>query len=1063
MSARRAIRDSDHLRQLVGIDFTDAQLAPITASWRQPAAIIAGAGSGKTTVMAARVVWLVGHEGIPPEQVLGLTFTNKAASELAARIRANLAKLQLSEGPGDTAGEPTVSTYHAFAGSLISEHGLRCGIEPDLRVAADASRFQRAVAVINSYPGRLDYVSTSMPNTVNDVRHLDGQLAEHLVTTEQLRDHDTAVIRELESTPVTRGGLPGTLQREAIEAARKRIELSYLVDGYRQAKADDGVMDFSDQMSWGAQLAALDEVAADMRSRFTAVLLDEYQDTSVAQRDLLVSLFSGPTQQGSTQQGHSHSVTAVGDPAQSIYGWRGASATNLVQFLDDFPATGAPGSSNLYSLAETRRCAPQIIDVANRVAAEYYATSDIVQPLHAADANPAGTITAGLHCDITDEIAALVEQVRACHHEGTPWSEMGILVRTGAETGEVVAALRQADVPVEVVGLSGLLWQPVVRDVISMLQLMHDVTANPAALRLLTGSRWRIGPRDLALLGQRAAQLVRTDTPAGDGLQPRLEEAVAGVDPSEVVSLLDAVEDPGTTPFSVEAAERFAEFSAILVQLRQHIGEPLTDLTRRVVTALNIDLELMASGQVHEADNLAAFIDVVADYSQHDRYASLAGLLAYLQAETDHDGGLDLAQVGSSDAVQLLTAHKAKGLEWDVVFLPFVCDEVFPSRRSRPRWVTQGSEFPVALRGDAAGLADIDEWSNKGLEDYKTGCKAEALMEEHRLAYVAFTRARHTLHVSGHRWGRTQKTPRATSPYLRIVRDWLAEHGHEPLVWADEPGEDDINPLLAESEAVAWPAPIAGMDARARAAAEVRAWQQDGSAPGEVQFDDADPHGSAELAEIDAQLDVVLGDAEVEQRAVRLPGTLSATQMMALAEDEPEFARSLARPMPRRPSPAARFGTRFHAWVESHYGAQELFDPLELPGRSELDIGDDVELVELTEKFAAGPFGQRDPVAVEAAFSLTLAGQQIIGRIDAVFGDESGYEVVDFKTNRRADADPMQLSIYRLAWAELTGVDPSRVRAAFYYVRLEEVVYHDNLPGRDELERQITEAWHVDK
>src|SRR5699024_2414728 len=197
----------------------------------------------------------------------------------------------------------------------------------------------------------LDHVNTTVPTTVNDMLHLDGQLAEHLVTTEQLREHDTAVIRELESTPVTRGGLTGTLQREAIEAARKRVELSHLIDAYRQAKADDGVMDFSDQMSWGAQLAALDEVAADMRARFTAVLLDEYQDTSVAQRDLLVSLFSGPAaepvpaQQTSQQnplqqprqqprQQHSHSVTAVGDPAQSIYGWRGASATNLVLFID---------------------------------------------------------------------------------------------------------------------------------------------------------------------------------------------------------------------------------------------------------------------------------------------------------------------------------------------------------------------------------------------------------------------------------------------------------------------------------------------------------------------------------------------------------------------------------------------------------------------------------------------------------------------------------------------------------------------------------------------------------
>jgi DNA helicase-2/ATP-dependent DNA helicase PcrA len=189
---------------------------------------------------------------------------------------------------------------------------------------------------------------------------------------------------------------------------------------------------------------------------------------------------------------------------------------------------------------------------------------------------------------------------------------------------------------------------------------------------------------------------------------------------------------------------------------------------------------------------------------------------------------------------------------------------------------------------------------------------------------------------------------------------------------------------------------------------------------------------------------------------------MSATSAMALTKDPQEFARSLARPMPRRPSPAARFGTRFHAWIEDHYGMTGLFDPTDLPGRGDAGIGSDAELDRLKQMFLDSEFATRSPAEIEAPFSLVIGGQQLSGRIDAVFSttDDDGtqaYEVVDWKTNEKADADPLQLSIYRLAWAELTDVDLSRVSAAFYYVRLGETVRYgpDELLDRAELERVL--------
>jgi DNA helicase-2/ATP-dependent DNA helicase PcrA len=184
---------------------------------------------------------------------------------------------------------------------------------------------------------------------------------------------------------------------------------------------------------------------------------------------------------------------------------------------------------------------------------------------------------------------------------------------------------------------------------------------------------------------------------------------------------------------------------------------------------------------------------------------------------------------------------------------------------------------------------------------------------------------------------------------------------------------------------------------------------------------------------------------------------LSTTAVLDLVDDEQTFARSLARPMPRRPSTAARFGTKFHAWVESHFGLPVLLDPTELPGRGDADLGSDAELDRVREIFLAGPYAERKPVAIEAPFSLMIGGQQVMGRIDAVFSTDDSVEVVDWKTNASATADPLQLAIYRLAWAERNQLPIDQVSAAFYYVRLGEVdrFAPTDLPDRAELERRL--------
>ncbi|MBC9226433.1 AAA family ATPase [Aeromicrobium sp. 636] len=1035
------VRDTDHLKTILGIPFSAEQLGAITADPALPQAIIAGAGAGKTAVMAARVVWLVGHLGYAPDRLLGLTFTSKAAAELAGRVRDSLDKV----GDFSEFGEPTVSTYHAFAGTLIAEHGLRMGIEPDLRVLADATRFQIAARVARGHDGPLRHVSAWLPTVIGDLLDLDGQLSEHLVTTEELRRFDQATVERAQAVEK-----PLKWHDEIVAACLKRDELADLVDEYRAAKADAGVMDFSDQMAWGAQLATLPEVQQVLRERYDVVLLDEYQDTSVAQRDLLQSLFAG------------RPISAVGDPAQGIYGWRGAASGNLTAFLDDFP--GADGEKGrLFSLDVTRRCAPEIIDLAGYVAREYYGSpgiSDIVTPLRAAPENPQGEVSVALHTGVAEEIEALVELVVDAVERGVPRREIAVLVRTTNENPEIVRALRSRGLPVEIVGLTGLLQQPEVVDVLSVLAILDDVTANPALLRLLTGVRWRIGERDLALLGQRAAELGRmwrdgdqVDSSDPDAvLQAALDEATTGVDPTEIVSLAEAVEDPGDRPYSEAARRRFADLASMLRRLRRHAHEPLLDLARRVVTELDLDVELPVAGV--PTDNLALLMDAIGDYAQHDRYASLPGLLAHLDAEREYNEGMELSAPSDADSIKLLTIHRAKGLEFEEVFVPFVSGTVFPSGRGRSRWPTVAKALPAPLRGDVDFVPQIAEFTSPAKKAFEEDTRRDALMEEIRLAYVAFTRAKRRLHVSGHRWGRTQLRPRAESAFLVDVRDWLAHGGVAPITWAEPPADDDQNPHLVD-QTVPWPVALTSFDRR-RALADAVRQHLSGEEALPVE---ADPR----LTELRTDLDLLLEEARAraEHRVVvDLPASLSATDVLALAQDEEAFVASLARPMPRRPSAAARFGTRFHAWIEARYGQQTLLDPDELPGRGDAEVADESDLDALKEAFESGPFAGREPVAVETPFTLRLGGQQIIGRIDAVFAvrledGSEGFEVVDWKTNRVADADELQLALYRLAWAELQGIEPERVVGTFHYVRLGESHTFADLPDREALETRL--------
>lgn len=1074
----KRLTDPQQLCEALDTPFSEQQLAAITADL-EPGVIIAGAGSGKTTVMAARVVWLVGTGAVRPEEVLGLTFTRKAAAELSSRVRHALASAGVlssaSAYGGEDFGEQVIMTYDAFAARLVSEHGLRIGVEAEPTMVTGATRYRLASRVVTGAAGPFGYLSRFRPHTIIErVLKLDADLQSHLVPRSELDRHARELRLDFASAPHYRGN-PYKDVRIAMAALDERLELASLVDDYQRLKDRLGVVEFSDQMAVAARLAReVPEVSEIIRDSFKVVLLDEYQDTSAAQALMLQGLFSG----AEVEHGRGHPVTAVGDPFQAIYGWRGAAASNILQFATDFRRSDQ-GPAQRFALTVNRRSGHKILDVANELARplrqDPLLASDMSdKALMAPKSAAPGSVYAATFDTWPEEVDWIGGRVAAARESGEVrrWSDIAVLTRRNADIGVLFSELTSRDVPVEIVGLGGLLNLPEVSDVVATLRLIDDVTANPDLVRLLTGPRWSIGPTDLALLGKRARELANdhgagtaSDLP-GD-LDVALDDAVADVDPTEVLSLLDAVSDPGELEYSRLATERFPRFAAELAGLRQHADEPVLDLTRRVIEVLGLEVELVATPQFARTDRrnqLAVFVDAVADYVDVDGDASLTGLLAYLLAEADHGAGLEQAVPSDADSVKLLTMHKAKGLEWSLVFLPGLVDGIFPSDRVTDNWTTTASALPADLRGDSESIPQLSEATRDGLKDYKGELKDQARRAEDRLAYVAVTRAKSTLIGSAHVWRPNTVKARRPSIYFDAIAD-QAERQQQFVHRAAPVGEGDRNPLDASTDPVSWPQPLdaEALAHRQQSAGNVQQARRLFLETGNHEGDAVEPLllDTAELvAGWDADAERLLAEEAANRRparTVRMPARMSATALLKAGADPEGFAAELLRPMPRPPSPAARFGTRFHRWIEQHYGARgaeatQLVDPDDLPDRADAGVADEVELRALCEKFTRGQYADKIPAELEFGFSLLLNGQTIGGRIDAIYPVDPPtghrWQVVDWKTGRAGGVDPYQLALYRLAWAELQEIAVQEVDAVFYFVGQDRVQRPDSLPDR---------------
>lgn len=1054
-----------------------AEQAAVIESGLGPAVVIAGAGSGKTETMAARVVWLIANRLVAPDAVLGLTFTRKAAGELSKRVRQRLhqwrrvveADVARAGAAADPAlrdhlaqllsGEPTVLTYAAYAGRLVADHAVRVGAEPGARLISPAVAWQLADAVSRRHP-ELPADIGAASSVPRYVLQLSGQLADHLVTPADVQrfcDDTLAWFETLPLGPRIKADYPGATAG-FVRALQHRQALVPLLEAFARAKAALPAVDFADQMTVAARVSTIDEVRRIERERFAAVLLDEYQDTGHAQVETLSALF-----------GDGHPVTAVGDPFQSIYGWRGASSGTMRAFAGRFVAApGVPAAQ--FDLATSFRNDAHILDAANVVAAPLADTFTVaLRP--APHAGP-GTVAA-VRTETVDGEAEWVASRLGDAWRAMPAGERtaAVLVRRRSQIPVLADALLAAGLPVEVVGLGGLLTTPEIVDVVATLRVLVQPDAGTAVARLLTGARWRLGPADLAALHRRAVELSRYEPSAGvqDALfaadtDSLADTDVAAVDDSPVVpviapvGLVEALDDLGPAEaYSPAGYARLTALAGELRRLRRRISGPLPELVADVERTIGVDVEVAARPDRQRVlrAHLDRFLDEAAAFANEADEVTLTAFLAYLEAAEDEENGLEAGEVVvEAERVQILTVHGAKGLEWDAVAIPGLAESIFPAEPKQIDWTKTRQELPIPLRGDRADLPALElagAATRKDVRDlvdeHTEGLKERHGLEERRLAYVALTRARHLLLLSTYAWDATQ-TERAPSRFLTEVREQV------PSVAVDgwfevEPGAG--NPLVADPRSASWPldpfGPYPGDRGQGRrsgveaGAALVRA-----ARAGELPRD-AEPVGAP--AEWRRDVDVLLREraASLPGRTVdvALPPRLTVSQLVELRTDPDALARTLRRPVPRRPAPATRRGTAFHAWLEQRWSGEALLDIDELPGAADPDA-DEGDFTELRRAFEASEWAQRTPVEVEVPFEMAVGSRVVRGRMDAVFRDPAssdGWLVVDWKTGRppsgvAATAAAVQLAAYRLAWARLAGLaetEIGRVRAAFHYVR----------------------------
>ena len=757
--------------------FTDSpeQARVIGAPVDDDVLVVAGAGSGKTYTMTRRIVSLI-ERGVAPERILGLTFTRKAAGELLSRVSAAV----LAGDDGDQERmflKPAVFTYDAFFQSIVRQYGLLVGFDQNTQPLSDAGALQLASNTLEAHMDMLrgkdlgsfsqvtakvralsDAIASSMIG--GDVADMNAAIARvrawddafigqarAVIDGEQVPDKEVKLkhLKRLKKdTDESWERKVAAYQRDAHEAcvytcaslattAEQRNVMLDLVQAYAVEKKRLNMAEFSDFTIAAYQLVTrFPSIGARYRRRFSHVLLDEYQDTSTTQAALIATLFQG----GGT------AVSAVGDPFQSIYAWRGASPGAFRMFQNDFHL---PVDRRPYSLSVTRRNSKLVLEAANNLTMPLRGTPSRpssspmrevdVDELAPLDSAPNGTVGVLGYETLGQEIDGVV---RFCHeaiarntrtdkdssHAGT----VAVLFRSKAKMPLFQQALEQSGLTAVAVGYSAMLERPEVRDVFSLLRVACDHSDSASLMRLLATPRFGLGSEALSALAGIAntlnleaqyralatAGIVPPDAPRGrwDALvREHRDSVINSVFVADLLLRDDLRERLGhCARIDEQSRKALVRAGTVLHKVCDAVGRPLPDVVRAAVQALELDVDAVVAQAMHgdtEVNPTVARIPMETIIDLVDTYLSeisagqaptLRGFMGWADTLRTIEDETSALNSGSGADVELMTIHQSKGLEWDAVAVVELSDGVFPSKQGDSLAVKADERHPGGWR-----------------------------------------------------------------------------------------------------------------------------------------------------------------------------------------------------------------------------------------------------------------------------------------------------------------------------------------------------------------------------
>lgn len=789
-SPRSAMYSPSQLALKMGQHLPTPEQAAVIQAELKPLLVVAGAGSGKTATMSQRVVYQVANGAVMPENILGLTFTRKATAELDHRVRAQLEQLAQAGllEDAETFGTPTISTYNSFAGTLVSEYGLNIGLEPGATMITDARKWQIAYRIAEQETSELPLDTPG--KTARSVLRLDAALNENLLSIEAAYADLTDLAellqayREIPKCKNKVGKAPDNLW--------VLIQHLRLVEKYRDYKRTHELVDFGDQVALACKIVErCPDVIEQYSARYPAVFLDEFQDTSVAQVKLLSMLFAG------------NGVTAVGDPNQAIYGWRGASAGALDSFHEHF---NPEGEAQILPLSTAWRNDLRILDAANQISeplrSHQFQEGDsevehiAVAPLQARSAENGvqpGTVAAAFLQHPVDEAETIASFLKQYWH---PQASMAVLCRTRAQFIPIVKALEEKQIPVSVADLGGMLSLPEVADTRALIAVSANPERGDQLIRLLTSVG--IGAKDIQTLYRAARELASVNSTQTQNAAatdtPLLSEALEAL-------LFERTDFPVSDQLSSSGRALAKRVASAISRVQSALALPLPELVVFAEQALQIDLEVAARvNNPLGRRGLDRFRAVAEQFAYEVENPTVESFLEWLEVAQDEENGLEAPEIEPEPgAVQLLTIHAAKGLEWDTVVVSGLAEKNFPSYTYKPQedyslsdksWLSRQDIFPHPLRADAETLppftllqmepSQVDKETLFAYWDMYTQALGRYLIsEERRLAYVAVTRARHQLMLSGSHLVKAGKTKVPISRFLLELkrRDLVEPYG----------------------------------------------------------------------------------------------------------------------------------------------------------------------------------------------------------------------------------------------------------------------------------------------